>query len=112
MKPLAEKIHWFKSPEIRRWKRLIQCAELLFFSLSASFVLLLVIRYGDGTKLQSVLLFFTVVNAIPALCLLPAFYSERTLNRWQRLFITSGLGCGAALSIIATLFMFELQANG
>ncbi|WP_390616327.1 hypothetical protein [Maricurvus nonylphenolicus] len=109
MKSLSERINWYKQPETRKWKRLWHCVELSLISLSALVVLVVVYMYGNGTKLQPLLMLFTGMVALSSACLLPSFYSLSTFKRWHIQLITLGLGSGAGISAVAAFVVLELQ---
>ncbi|GAA5315163.1 MAG: hypothetical protein AseanaTS_03670 [Candidatus Pelagadaptatus aseana] len=109
MTSLSEKINWYKQTEDRQWKRVWHCAELVFISLSAILVLVVLHLYGDGTQLQFIVALFTAMMALSSACLVPSFYGASVFQRWHMHLISLGLGCGVGVSAAAGFVILELQ---
>ena len=109
MKSLSEKINWYNEPEDREWKRIWHCAELLFISISTLVVVIVVQLYGNGTKLQSILVLFILFLSASSIGMILPFYNSTCFRRWQIQLVSLGLGCGAGISAVAAFLILELQ---
>ena len=108
MKSLSERIEWYRSVESRRWKRIYHCVELAIISVTVLMLIGVVYFYGNGTKLQSLLVLFLSIFSFSSFLLIPGLYVP-FFKRWQIFVLILGLGCGVGLSALACLFMLELQ---
>ncbi|WP_223669567.1 hypothetical protein [Kangiella shandongensis] len=110
MKTVSDKVAWYNQVETRQWKRLLHAIEISLISVIAIAVIIVMYLYGDGTKLQPILILFTAAQAITSGLLVPIFYKE-SFKRWHLQLITLGLGSGVAVSAIAALSILSLQLN-
>ena len=112
LKSLSEKIEWYCQKEQRLWKRIYHLSEIVFISISALVLAVLVQIYGSGNNLQSAVVAFIIIIALSSILLAPTVLKSVSFNRWQTQVITLGLGSGVGISAICTLFLFELQLVG
>ena len=108
MKSLSEKIEWYNSVESRRWKRIYHCLEFSIIAVAGFILIGIVSIYGNGTNLQSLLLFFIGVISFSSALMIPGLY-EPYFKRWHIFAMTLGLGCSIGVSTLASLFILELQ---
>ena len=83
MKTLTEKINWYREIETRKWKRIFQCAEMLLISAIAVVISATMYIYGDGTKFQPILMFFTLMLSFLSALLVVPFYQSVNFERWH-----------------------------
>lgn len=106
---LSEKINWYREVETRKWKRIWYCIELSLISLLAIIIPTVMYIYGDGTKFQPILMFFTLGLSVSSASLVVPFYQSVTFKRWHIRVITYGFICGEGLSALAGFLILGLQ---
>tara|TARA_B110000467_G_C18098373_1_gene355764 strand:+ start:359 stop:610 length:252 start_codon:yes stop_codon:yes gene_type:complete len=65
--------------------------------------------YGDGTKLQPILMFFTLTLSVLSALLVVPFYQSITFNRWHVQVIKLSFLCGLGVSALSGFIIVELQ---
>jgi hypothetical protein len=109
VKTLTETVNWYCNVENRKWKRVLQCIEMSLISMLAVVISTVLYVYGDNTKLQPILMFFTLTLSILSALLVVPFYQSITFNRWHVQVIKLTFICSLGLSTLAGLVMLELQ---
>ncbi|MDN3517531.1 hypothetical protein QWY84_07920 [Aquisalimonas lutea] len=112
MKTLSEKMAWVEEGETRRWKRVVNCVELLFFALAQAAVVSVLYVYGDGSHLQPVFMLFSGLMGVVSAALIPSFYRGGSFSRWHGSLVTLGLACGLGLSTAAAMVLLNAQSAG
>ena len=67
--------------------------------------------YGDGTKLQPILIFFALTLSVLSAFLVVPFYQSVTFNRWYVQVIKLSFLCGLGASTLAGFMILELQLS-
>jgi len=111
MKTLTETINWYSEIETRKWKRLLQCLEMSLISAIAVVIAAILYIYGDGTKLQPILIFFALTWSVLSAFLVIPFYQSVTFNRWHVQIIKLSFLCGLGASALAGFMILELQLS-
>ena len=83
MKILTETFNWYCEVETRKWKRILQCLEMSLISAIAIVISAILYIYGDGTRLQPILIFFALTLSVLSALLVVPFYQSVTFNRWH-----------------------------
>jgi len=109
MKTLTEQISWYSEFENRKWKRIFHCIELSVISVLSLIIPAVMYIYGDGTNLQPILVFFSLILAISSAPLVLPLYQNQAFKRWHVLFITTGFGCGVGVSALTGFLILNLQ---
>lgn len=111
MKTLAERINWYREVETRKWKLVVQCVEMIIISILAIVISTTMHIYGDGTKFQPILMFFTLLLAVLSSLLIIPFYQSLTFTRWHVQVVKLAFLCGLGVSSLAGFLILELQLS-
>jgi len=83
MKTLSEKIAWYKETETRNWRRIVSSVLMSLSTACGIAILIVMLIYGDGSNLQSVLFLFVLVVSLSALAMTFAISKSKELKRWH-----------------------------
>jgi hypothetical protein len=111
VKTLRETIDWYSEVETRQWKRVLHCVEMILISTIALVISATMYFYGDGTRFQPILMFFTLMLAALSLFLSIPFYQSVIFKRWHVQVVIMTFLCGLGVSSLAGFMILEIQLS-
>jgi hypothetical protein len=111
MKTLTKTFNWYCEVETRKWKRILECLEMSLISVIAIVISAIMYIYGDGTRLQPILIFFALTLSVLSALLVVPLYQSITFNRWHVQVIKLSFLCGLGASTLAGFIILELQLS-
>jgi len=109
MRNLSEQVHWFKEPEARKWKRIVNTVELSVIVLAGMIIIGVIHIYGDGTRFQPALVLFLSIFVVCVGCLTPVVY-KIDLTRWKIFLIKLAFICGIGIAALSGFLILDTQA--